>query len=58
MNGQPDFLKKKLHQFKAAILLYLSSLDRKNLVKLKTAPFFYLVIKLIKPFVVPRACTG
>ena len=35
-----------MHQFKAAILLYLSSLERKRFVKLKKRQLFYLVIKL------------
>ena len=47
-----------MHRIKAAILLYLSSLERKSFVKLKTTQFFYLVMGLIKPFTVPRACTG
>ena len=35
-----------MYQFKAAILLYLSSLERKRFVKLKKGQLFYLVIKL------------
>ena len=42
-----------MHQFKAAILLYLSSLERKRFVKLKKT-IFYFVIKLMKPFAAPR----
>ena len=56
MNKQPDF-SRKMHQFKAAILLYLNSLERKSFVKLKKTQLFYLVIKLMKPFIVPRAYT-
>ena len=46
-----------MHRFKVAILLYLSSMERKNFMKLKKTQLFYLVIKLMKPFAVPRACT-
>ena len=46
-----------MNRFKAAILLYLSSLEHKNFMKLKKTRLFYLVIKLLKPFSVPRACT-
>ena len=46
-----------MHQFKAVILLYLSSMEHKNFMKLKKAQLFYSVIKLMKPFAVPRACT-
>ena len=45
-----------MHRFKAALLLCLSSMERKNFMKLKTRQLFYLVIKLMKPFAVPRAC--
>ena len=38
-----------MHQFKASILLYLSSMERKNFMKLQKIQFFYLVIKLMKP---------
>ena len=44
-----------MHRFKAAILLYLSLMERKKLVELKKTELFYLVIKLTKPFAVPRA---
>ena len=54
MNRQPDF--PKMHQFKAAILLYLSSLERKGFVKLKKT--IVLVIKLMKSFAAPGACRG
>ena len=47
----------KMHRFKAAILLYLSSMERKRINELEKTQLFYLVIKLTKPFVVPRACT-
>ena len=46
-----------MHRFKAAILLYLSSMERKNFIKLKKTQLFYLAIKLMKHFAVPRACT-
>ena len=36
--------------FREAILLYLSSLERKRFMKLKKAQLFYLVIKLMKLF--------
>ena len=49
---------RKMHQFKSAILPYLSSLERKNFVNLKETQLFYLVIKLMKHFTVPRTCTG
>ena len=39
-----------MHQFKAAILLYQSSLERKNFMKLEKTQLFYLVNKLTKPF--------
>ena len=47
----------KMHLFKAAILLYKSSLERNSGVKLKETQLSYLVIKLTKPFTVPKACT-
>ena len=34
-----------------------SSMERKNFMKLKKTQLFHLVIKLIEPFAVPRACT-
>ena len=40
---------RKMHRFKAAILLHLSSMELKNFMKLKKTQLFYLVIKLIKP---------
>ena len=40
--------------FKAVILLYQSSLERKNLVKLKETQPFYSVIKLTKPSLYQR----
>ena len=43
-----------MHRFKAGIFLYLSSMERKNFMKLKMAQLFYLVIKLMKPFAVPN----
>ena len=46
-----------MHQFKAAILLYQSSLGLKNFVKFSKKELFYLVIKLTKSFAVPKACT-
>ena len=55
MNRQPNF--GKLHWFKAAILLYLSSMERVNFVNLQETQLVYLVIKLMKHFAVPRACT-
>ena len=55
MNRQPDF--RKMRRFKAAILLYLSPMERKNFMKLKKTQLFYLGIKLMKPSPVPRACT-
>ena len=58
MNRHARRFFEKLRQFEAAILLYLSSLERKNFVKLKKTHLFTLVIKLMKPFAVPRACTG
>ena len=39
-----------MHQFKAAILHYLNSLESKNVLKLKKTQLFYLVIKLMKHF--------
>ena len=45
---QPDFFE-KMHLFKVIMLLYQSSLERKNFVKLKEKQLFYLVIKLTKP---------
>ena len=35
-----------MHQFKATILLYQSSLERKNFVKLKKTQLFHIVIML------------
>ena len=55
MNRQPDFLKNA--RFNVAILLYLSLMERTKFMKLKNAQLFYLAIKLMKPFAVPRACT-
>ena len=46
-----------MHLFTEAILLYLSSLERKSFLKLKKTQLFYLGIKLRKPFAVPRAYT-
>ena len=46
-----------MHRFKTTILLYLNSMERKNVMKLKKTQLFYLVVKLMKPFAVPRACT-
>ena len=43
----------KIHKFKAAILLFQSSLECENFLKLKETQVVYLVIKLTKPF----ACT-
>ena len=48
---------RKIHLFKAAILLYQSSLERKTFVKLKKTKLLHLVIKLTKLFSVPKACT-
>ena len=46
-----------MHQFKAAILLYQSSLEGKNFMKLKETQFLlYLVIKLTKPLALATAC--
>ena len=42
--------------FKAAILLYQSSLEHNNFVNLKETQLFYLVIKVTKPFTVLMAC--
>ena len=38
---------RKMHLFKTAVLLYQSSLERKNFVKLKERQLFHSVIKLI-----------
>ena len=38
-------------------MLYQSSMERKNVVKLKRTQLFYLVIKSTKPFAIPKACT-
>ena len=46
-----------MHQFKAAIFIYLSSMKLKNCMKLRKAQLFYLVTKLLKPFAVPRTLT-
>ena len=54
MTDDPIF--RKMYLFEEAILLYQSSLERKNLVKLKETQLFYLVIKLTKPFAVPKDC--
>ena len=43
--------------FKAAILLYQSSLEHKSFVNLKETQLFILIIKLTKPFAVLKACT-
>ena len=47
-----------MHLFREAMLLYLSSLEHKSFLELKNTQLFYLVIKLMKPFAVPRAYTG
>ena len=52
---RPVFFR-KMHQFKAAILLYQSSLERKNFMKLEKTQLFYLFNKLTTPFDVPKAC--
>ena len=52
MNKQPGFSKKCTD-----LMLYLSSMERRNFMKLKKTQLFYLAIKLMKPFAVPRACT-
>ena len=51
-DGRPDFFEKFI-----AILLCQSSLELKNFMKLKKTQMFHLVIKLKKPFVVPKTCT-
>ena len=56
MTDNPIFSKNTL--IKAAILLYQSSTERKNFVKLKEKQLFYLVIKLKKSFAVSKACTS
>ena len=38
-------------------MLYQSLLERKTFVKLKETQLFYLIMKLTKPFTVPKACT-
>ena len=53
MKRQPDFSKNT----QAAILLHLSSMERKDVMELKKTPLFYLVIKLLEPSAVPRAYT-
>ena len=47
----------KMHWFKITMLLYQSSLDFKNFMKLKQRQLFYIDIKLTEPFAVPKACT-
>ena len=44
----------KIYWFKAAIVLYQSSLERENFVKLKTTQLFYLVMKLPKRLALPK----
>ena len=46
-----------MNYFKAAMLLYQSPPECKNLVHLKKTQFFYFVMELTKPFAVPKACT-
>ena len=55
---QPTRFFRKMYLFRKDILLYLSSLERRSFVKLKKTQLFYLFIKLMKPFAVPRAFTG
>ena len=56
MSKRADFFE-KCSNFKLAILLYQTSLERKNFVKLKRTQLFQLAIKLTKPFALPKACT-
>ena len=47
-----------MHQFKAAILLYQSSLERKNFVELTRTQLFYLVFKVTKSLALPEVCSS
>ena len=52
-----DLIFSKMHQYKAAIYLYQSSLGSKNLMKLKDTQLFCLITKLTKSFNVPKVFT-
>ena len=57
-NDRPSDFLKKIHQLKAAIMLYESSLECKNFVNLKETQLFYSVIKWTKLFAILEACTS
>ena len=54
MNRQPGFFE-ECTNFKVAILLYQSWLERKNFVNLKKTQLLYLVNKFTKPYEKPKA---